>query len=72
MTKTNTIEVYKIGSRVKLAEDVIGNIVGISIRGDNNITYECGWWNGRSYDTKWFHASEFEVTLVEKSRIGFM
>jgi len=72
MTKTNTIEVYKIGSRVKLAEDVIGNIVGISIRGDNNITYECGWWNGRSYDTKWFHSSEFEVTLVEKSRIGFM
>ena len=72
MTKTNTVDVYKIGSRVKLAEDVFGNIVGINIRGDNYITYECGWWNGRSYDTKWFHSSEFEVTLVEKHRIGFI
>ena len=72
MTKNTTVEVYKIGSRVKLAEDVFGNIVGISIRGDNHITYECGWWNGRSYDTKWFHSSEYEVTLAEKHRIGFV
>ena len=72
MTKTNVIDVYKIGSKVKLAEDVFGNITGINIRGDNHITYECGWWNGRSYDAKWFHPSEFEVTLVEKHRIGFV
>lgn len=67
----NSLELYKIGTRVKLVEDVVATVVGISIRGDNNITYECGWWNGRSYDSKWFHPSEFEVTLVEKIRIGF-
>jgi uncharacterized protein YodC (DUF2158 family) len=67
----NSLELYKIGTRVKLAEDVFATIIGISIRGDNHITYECGWWNGRSYDSKWFHSSEFEVTLVEKIRIGF-
>ena len=72
MTKDTTVDVYKIGSKVKLADDVFGNIVGISIRGDNHITYECGWWNGRSYDTKWFHPSEFTVTVCDKTRIGFM
>lgn len=70
MTK-NTIDVYKIGSQVKLTNDVYGVITGISIRGDHHVTYECGWWNGRSYDAKWFHPSEFEVTLVEKNKIGF-
>lgn len=67
----NTIEVYKIGNRVKLTDDVHGTIIGISIRGDNHVTYECSWWNGRSYDSKWFHANEVEVTMAEKTRIGF-
>lgn len=67
----NSLEVYKIGSKAKLAEDVYATIVGISIRGDNHVTYECGWWNGRSYDSKWFHSSEIEVTQSEKTRIGF-
>lgn len=70
MTK-NTMDVYKVGSQVKLTNDVYGVITGISIRGDNYVTYECGWWNGRSYDTKWFHDSEFEVTAAEKNKIGF-
>jgi uncharacterized protein YodC (DUF2158 family) len=67
----NTIDVYKVGSQVKLTNDVYGVITSISIRGDNHVTYECGWWNGRSYDTKWFHDSEFEVTIAEKNKIGF-
>jgi uncharacterized protein YodC (DUF2158 family) len=36
-----------------------------------SITYECSWWNGRSHDSKWFHENEIEVTLSEKTRIGF-
>jgi uncharacterized protein YodC (DUF2158 family) len=67
----NTIDVYKVGSQVKLTNDVYGVITSISIHGDNHVTYECGWWNGRSYDTKWFHDSEFEVTIAEKNKIGF-
>ena len=66
------LEVYNIGSRVKLTSDVDGTIVGVCIRGDNYVTYECGWWNGRSYDTKWFHVSEIEISLGEKTKIGFM
>lgn len=67
----NVLELYKIGSKVKLADDVHGIITGITIRGDNHVTYECAWWNGRSHDSKWFHANEIEVTLSEKVRIGF-
>lgn len=68
----NVLEVYKIGSKVKLADDVHGVITGISIRGDHHITYECAWWNGRSHDNKWFHCSEIEVTVAEKTKIGFV
>lgn len=67
----NSLELYKIGTKVKLADDVFGTIIGIMIRGNNNITYECGWWNGRSYSTQNFTTDEIEVTVAEKIKIGF-
>ena len=67
----NVLELYKIGSRVKLTEDVFGTIISITIYGDNNVTYECGWWNSRSYSTQSFAPNEIEVTLADKMRIGF-
>ncbi len=68
----NTLELYKIGSKVKLAEDVYGTIVGIHISGDNNVSYECGWWNARSYSTETFAANDIKVTVGEKTKIGFV
>ena len=68
----NSLELYKIGSKVKLADDVHGVIVSINIRSDNYVTYECGWWNGRSYSTQSFASNEIEVTVAEKTRIGFV
>ena len=70
MTK-NSLELHKVGSKVKLANDVYGVISGVCIRANNYVTYECSWWNGRSVDNKWFHESEIEVTENEKTRIGF-
>jgi uncharacterized protein YodC (DUF2158 family) len=67
----NVLELYKIGSKVKLTEDVYGTIVSIHITGDNHITYECGWWNSRSYSTENFSSNEIEVTVAEKTKIGF-
>lgn len=65
-------EVFAIGSDVKLAEDVFGKITGIVIRGNNSVSYEIGWWNGRSYDCKLFATHEVESTLsTSKQRIGF-
>jgi hypothetical protein len=67
----NAIELYKIGSRVKLTDDVYGTIISINIGSDNHIKYECGWWSSRSYSTQSFSANEIEVTVAEKTRIGF-
>jgi len=67
----NVIELNKIGTKVKLTDDVYGTVVGINISGENNITYKCGWWNGRSYSTEYFSPSEIEVMVAEKFKIGF-
>jgi len=67
----NVIELNKIGSKVKLTDDVYGTIVGINISGENTVTYKCGWWNGRSYSTESFSPSEIEVMVAEKFKIGF-
>ncbi len=67
----NVLELYKIGSKVKLTDDVYGTIIGVHINGDNNVAYECGWWNSRSYSTESFSANEIEVTVAEKTKIGF-
>ena len=71
MTK-NSVELYRIGSTVKLADDVFGTIVGIHISGDNHVSYDCGWWNGRSYSSESFSPMDIEVTVVDKTRIGFI
>ena len=68
----NSIDLYKIGTKVKLTDDVYGTIIGINIRGDNYISYDCSWWNGRTYDSRTFNPNEIEVTLSEKTRIGFV
>ena len=67
----NSLELYKIGSKVKLADDIYGTIIGIHITGDNNVAYECGWWNSRSYATQHFSSNDIEVTVAEKTKIGF-
>ena len=67
----NVLELYKIGSKVKLTDDVYGTIVSIHISGNDNVEYECGWWNGRSYSTQSFSSNEIEVTVAEKTQIGF-
>lgn len=67
----SSIELNKIGTKVRLTDDVDGTIVAINISGDNNITYKCGWWNGRSYSTEYFSPSEITVTTTEKFKIGF-
>lgn len=68
----NSIDLYKIGSKVKLTDDVDGTIVGINIFGDNSVNYKCAWWNGRSYSTENFASNEIEILSSEKMKIGFV
>ena len=70
MTK-GSLDLYKVGSRVKLTDDVDGTITGINISSNNTVIYECGWWNGRSYTKDHFNAEQIEATVADKVRIGF-
>lgn len=67
----NSIELNPIGTKVRLEEDVIGTIIGIHVSQNNSITYDVGWWNGRSYSKDSFISSQLIVTTDEKIRIGF-
>jgi len=53
--------VIPIGTVVLLRDDIPGIIVGISIRGQDRVTYEVAWWNERSYQTEWFNEFQFRV-----------
>lgn len=67
----NTIELNAVGSKVKLEDDVVGTIIGINIQANNSITYEVGWWNGRSYSKDHFCSHQLTLTSDDKIRIGF-
>lgn len=67
----NSLELNAIGSKVQLEDDVIGTIVGAHISHNNSITYEVGWWSGRSYSKDTFMPNQLTPTNDEKTRIGF-
>lgn len=72
MKKTESMELNPIGSKVKLEDDVIGTVIGINISQNNSVSYEVGWWNGRSYSKDNFLPHQLVVTTDEKMRIGFV
>jgi hypothetical protein len=48
------MKVIPVGTKVNLTEDVIRVVESITIYQGNYITYNCSWWNGRSWDCKSF------------------
>jgi uncharacterized protein YodC (DUF2158 family) len=67
------VEIYPVGTKVKLEEDVFGTITRVSIFSNDYITYECGWWNSRSYSSQSFTKDEIEAVLTtSKQKIGFI
>jgi hypothetical protein len=67
----NSFELNPVGTKVKLEDDIFGTIIGINISYNNSITYEVGWWNGRSYSKDTFLPHQLVITSDEKMRIGF-
>lgn len=72
MKKPESIELNAIGTKVKLEDDVIGTVIGINISQNNSVSYEVGWWNGRSYSKDHFLSHQLVITTDEKMRIGFV
>lgn len=71
MKRTEITELNAIGTKVKLEDDIIGTIIGINLSHNNCITYQVGWWSGRSYVKDTFLPQQLVPTTDEKMRIGF-
>ncbi len=59
--ESETIEVYAIGTRVTLDNDIPAYITAINIRG-RNVSYECNWWDERTRKSDWFTEHEFRAS----------
>ena len=65
------MKVIPVGTKVNLAEDIVGVVESITIYQGNYITYNCSWWNGRSWDCKSFQSDSISSVTDEKMTIGF-
>jgi hypothetical protein len=70
MAKT-TLEIFPVGSKVQLDEDLFGTVLSVTIGDKNSVFYEVGWWQSRSYSKDHFAENQLSLTLGEPSRIGF-
>ena len=68
----NTLEVYKVGTKVTLPEEIEAKIVTVAIHAGDMVQYECAWWNGGSRIRDWFVLDDFTIAKDTKPRtIGF-
>ncbi len=70
MAKT-TLEVFPVGSKVQLDEDLFGTVLSVTVGDKDSVFYEVGWWQSRSYSKDHFAENQLILTLGEPSRIGF-
>jgi len=66
------IEVMMVGSPVTLGGQVEATITGVCVREKCHVTYECAWWDRRTYNCKWMEQHEVERREETAAmRIGF-
>ena len=66
-----TLEVFPVGSKVQLDEDLVGTVLSVTIGDKNSVFYEVGWWQSRTYTKECFVHDQLTLTLGETARIGF-
>lgn len=65
------IKLFDIGTKIQIGEgtDVINAvIIGICIRANRNVTYQCSWVKDDNYHSRWVEAFEVEP-CEEKPKI---
>ena len=68
---TNKIEVYKIGTKIKVGDDIPATIVGVALY-TSSIEYKIVYWDGKTRKIEWIDESEFDTISIEtKEKIGF-
>ena len=65
------MKVLKIGTKIKVGEDIPATIIGIAIY-TYSIEYKIVFWDSRTRKTEWIEESEITNMAVEdKQNIGF-
>lgn len=75
MAEKNLFEIYPVGTKVHLEEDVFGTVLSITITGNHSsqVVYEIGWWSGKSFTKDHFYSYQFlKSSEKEKQKIGFV
>jgi uncharacterized protein YodC (DUF2158 family) len=67
------LTVIPLGTKVGLYkdEDVVGTVRSMTLHANNSVSYEVGWWSGRSFITDHFYESELNPEVVDRQQIGF-
>lgn len=68
-----TLEVYPIGKKVMLADNIPGIITAILIEPKNCLQYKVSWWNGRDRKSEWVNSFEVDPEDYRDClKIGFV
>ena len=73
MAKKN-IEIIPLNTKVSLAgeeESHAGVVRSVTLHANDSVSYEVGWWSGRSFITDHFYESELSTSVEERQKIGF-
>lgn len=65
------LEIFKIGSPVTIGKSIDATVLEVTIKDKNYVVYQCGWWNGNSYEVKWLEEFMVSGDKAEKNTIGF-
>lgn len=67
------LTVIPFGTKVCLHEDegVTGVVRSITLHSNESVSYEVGWWSGRSFFTDHFYENELNPEISDRQQIGF-
>lgn len=66
------MNIYEIGKRITLNNNIPATIEEILIKSRNFVLYHVVWWSGRDRKTEWVTDREFEPEDYRQEEIGFI
>ncbi len=66
-----TLEVIPVETEVGLYGGQRAVVTGVCLYPGNRVSYQCHYWNGGSYESKWFEAFLVSSVSTERQIIGF-
>ena len=55
------VEVFRVGTEVRIGQTIPGIVTGIMIRDGCRISYEISWWDNRTHNCKWLEDCEVKA-----------